>query len=1052
MKSFLLLFILFLGSFTLNAQLPSCVSKNGLVGYWTFDNTFDDVSGNKNITVTNGALLVKDKFENNEHACYFNGSSFISIRDNNRLRPKQITINIMVKPEKNSGLVNPLFYKGEFEVYELDLLFFGIKQKSNCGSYSGGGWVNTEKNSNNFIPNKWYMITGSFDGKILSYYVNGVLVKSKKTEIAEIDNCPGGEDFKIGARHKYDKNFFKGTVDDFGVWNRALDKDEILKMYNGFNNTVSSNDQSKNIELINKCNGLNTPLDLFEKPKSFFVTYKIASIDKNRIKTLVDDKDLLQIEESDKTKLAQNIPIAFNVNSLTMVEGLYTGQVIKIKTENGKILIPHGKGEFISDVNEYLHYNGEWSKGSFSGEGKLNMLMLYLGIDIGYEGSFLNGQLHGKGKVNWDHIPYSKLRAFSYEGTFVNNVIDEGIGSFRYLDSSIYTGSIKNSMRNGKGKLEFSESNNTFCFFNGYLIKAKYYDGFWENDFMEGKGELNYYSTLNQNNSLNKMLLGNWVKNQFSGKAEIAFRNGKVYNFEFINNFPQGNGTITQGNKIKINGSFNDKSFSGNGFFTFEDGSSYEGEIKNSKKNGQGVYNDANRNIYTGFFADDKCTGTAKIYNAEWSYQGEVVLNVPRGKGIKIFTNADTFDGVFTDDKFTGIGKINNSDWSYDGEVVNYQPNGKGVKIFANGDTLSGTWNEYGFNGVGKRREAAVENSDGFYYTEGTWKNGQLNGEGIRFFKMRSPSSSGEDEIFVDATYTGQFINGIFNGKGNLQFNDITYCSIDGDWINGLCPKGQISFEYGGSESGRCVTSYKGDLSSNFNKQGFGTFTDCDGNTYVGYFENDSENGQGKLTYKNGKIEQGTFVNGVFQIPFICKKVTIGNQVWMSENLNVSTYRNGDAIPQVQDQEKWANLTTGAWCYYENKTANGTKYGKLYNWYAVNDSRGLAPFGYHIPTDAEWSILNNYLGDNTAGKKMKSTSGWQNNGNGTNTSGFGGLPGGGRGSNGNFNLQGTRGYWWSSSGEYQWAWPRKLLGLLDALMSGSEDKPSGMSVRCVKDK
>ena len=182
------------------------------------------------------------------------------------------------------------------------------------------------------------------------------------------------------------------------------------------------------------------------------------------------------------------------------------------------------------------------------------------------------------------------------------------------------------------------------------------------------------------------------------------------------------------------------------------------------------------------------------------------------------------------------------------------------------------------------------------------------------------------------------------------------------------------------------------------------------------------------------------------------QEIKIGNQTWTTKNLDVTTYRNGEEIPQVKNKKKWANLTTGAWCYYENKTANGTKYGKLYNWYAVNDSRGLAPFGYHIPTDAEWSILNNYLGDNTAGKKMKSTSGWQNNGNGTNTSGFGGLPGGGRGSNGNFNLQGTRGYWWSSSENYHWAWPRQLLGLLDALMSGSEDKPSGMSVRCVKDK
>ena len=108
------------------------------------------------------------------------------------------------------------------------------------------------------------------------------------------------------------------------------------------------------------------------------------------------------------------------------------------------------------------------------------------------------------------------------------------------------------------------------------------------------------------------------------------------------------------------------------------------------------------------------------------------------------------------------------------------------------------------------------------------------------------------------------------------------------------------------------------------------------------------------------------------------KGVAIGSQVWMSTNLNVSTYRNGDVIPQVQDKDAWAKLTTGAWCYYENNAANGTKYGKLYNWYAVNDARGLAPAGWHIPTDGEWTVLSTYLGgEDVAGKKMKSTSGWE---------------------------------------------------------------------------
>ena len=183
--------------------------------------------------------------------------------------------------------------------------------------------------------------------------------------------------------------------------------------------------------------------------------------------------------------------------------------------------------------------------------------------------------------------------------------------------------------------------------------------------------------------------------------------------------------------------------------------------------------------------------------------------------------------------------------------------------------------------------------------------------------------------------------------------------------------------------------------------------------------------------------------------------VTIGTQTWTTKNLDVTKYCNGDAIPQVQDTT-WANLTTGAWCYYENKTANGTTYGKLYNWFAVNDPRGLAPKGYHIPTDAEWTILTDYLGgDIIAGTKMKSTSGWDNNGNGSNTSGFAGLPGGYRGYGGFFYNIGTYGYWWSSS---SCAVPLTNLAFLRYLYSnagfvdrGNYVKQDGFSVRCLRD-
>ncbi len=123
------------------------------------------------------------------------------------------------------------------------------------------------------------------------------------------------------------------------------------------------------------------------------------------------------------------------------------------------------------------------------------------------------------------------------------------------------------------------------------------------------------------------------------------------------------------------------------------------------------------------------------------------------------------------------------------------------------------------------------------------------------------------------------------------------------------------------------------------------------------------------------------------------KTVTINNQNWMAENLNVSRFNNGDVIPQVQDLNKWNRLKTPAWCYYENNSGDSKTYGKLYNWYAITDKRGLAPEGWHIPSDNEFKSLSDYLGgDMISGEKLKATTGWKSysgsNANGNNLSGF----------------------------------------------------------------
>ena len=189
--------------------------------------------------------------------------------------------------------------------------------------------------------------------------------------------------------------------------------------------------------------------------------------------------------------------------------------------------------------------------------------------------------------------------------------------------------------------------------------------------------------------------------------------------------------------------------------------------------------------------------------------------------------------------------------------------------------------------------------------------------------------------------------------------------------------------------------------------------------------------------------------------------VVIGTQAWMMYNLDVTNFRNGEEIPEVKSKEQWiaaGQKQQAAWCYYDNDASNGAKYGKLYNWYAVNDPRGLAPEGWHIPTDAEWTTLSSNLGgEEAAGNQMKSSSGWLENGagksgNGTNSSGFAALPGGSRNDNGSFDYVGNYGSWWSAS-EFNvtFAWNRLLDPNYSNLLRYLNSKDNGFSVRCVRD-
>jgi uncharacterized protein (TIGR02145 family) len=191
------------------------------------------------------------------------------------------------------------------------------------------------------------------------------------------------------------------------------------------------------------------------------------------------------------------------------------------------------------------------------------------------------------------------------------------------------------------------------------------------------------------------------------------------------------------------------------------------------------------------------------------------------------------------------------------------------------------------------------------------------------------------------------------------------------------------------------------------------------------------------------------------------------DQTWTKTNLNVSKYRNGDIIPEIKDPSQWANLTTGAWCYYNNDSATGAIYGKLYNWYAVNDPRGLAPIGYHIPSDTEWRTLTTCLGGEiVAGGKMKEAASsqtdqysWYYDSGATNSSGFSAKPASWRYTESSGTLFGENklikmdAFWWSSTGYVSGvASLRNIQASSNSLniQVFSHIKSNGLSIRCVK--
>lgn len=179
--------------------------------------------------------------------------------------------------------------------------------------------------------------------------------------------------------------------------------------------------------------------------------------------------------------------------------------------------------------------------------------------------------------------------------------------------------------------------------------------------------------------------------------------------------------------------------------------------------------------------------------------------------------------------------------------------------------------------------------------------------------------------------------------------------------------------------------------------------------------------------------------------------VEIGSQCWFAENLRSTSYNDGELIPDDVINEEWTYTTQGATALYDGSEINGATFGRLYNWYAVNSGK-LCPVGWQVPTDAEWTTLTDQLGgESVAGELMKSSASDDPSWNGTNSSGFSGLPGGLRDASGPYYQLNTYGYWWSSSSDSDNTWYRRLGSTSDGVHRAIADSPQlGFSVRCIQ--